>query len=135
MGRYMNRFEGASPVQTAILNAIPAHLALLDAHGTIVVVNDSWKRFAQTNFLRAPDFGVGCNYLEVCERASAAAAEGRATAEGLRRGLRGEVTEFTLEYPCHSPTEQRWYRLMATSLNTAGVTGAVVMHINITERR
>jgi two-component system cell cycle sensor histidine kinase/response regulator CckA len=135
MGRYMNRIEEASPMQAAILNAIPAHLALLNADGTIVVVNDSWKKFAQTNFLQTPDFGVGSNYIEICERAGQAIAEGRATAEGLRRVLRGELTEFALEYPCHSPTEQRWYRLMATSLNTAGATAAVVMHINITERR
>lgn len=132
----MDRIDGnRSPIQAAILNAIPAHLALLNAEGRIVAVNESWKRFAEANSLQVADWCVGQSYLEVCERGSESSADARAAAEGLRRLLRGELEEFSLEYPCHSPTEQRWFRLMATPVRTAGEAGAVVMHINITQRR
>lgn len=124
-----------SEIRAAILNAIPAHIALLDAQGVIVAVNESWRRFAEVNSLQTPSFAVGCNYLEACERAagvfSALAVE---TGRGLRRVLRGEMREFSIEYPCHSPSEQRWFRLMAAPLEIAGTAGVMVMHINITER-
>ncbi len=49
--------------------------------------------------------------------------------------LRGETPEFSLEYPCHSPTEKRWFRMMVTHAGLAPASGAVVMHVNVTERR
>lgn len=122
--------------QIAILNALPAHIALLDANGVIVVVNEAWRRFASANVLQGTDFFVGQNYLSVCEGADGECAEeARAVALGIRRVLRGELEVFTLEYPCHSPTEKRWFRLMVTPLSEAPGTGAVVMHVNVTDRR
>src|ERR1700683_1220802 len=35
--------------QAAILNALPAQIALLDTQGAIVSVNESWRQFATTN--------------------------------------------------------------------------------------
>jgi PAS domain-containing protein len=33
--------------QKAILNALPAQIALIDAQGLIISVNENWRRFAQ----------------------------------------------------------------------------------------
>src|SRR5687767_14528480 len=55
--------------QAAILNALPAHIALLDTQGQIVSVNDAWQRFASVNLFLAPGYGIGLNYLEICDRA------------------------------------------------------------------
>jgi|GEM_PF-3597100 len=54
----------------AILNAVPAHVAVLNSGGVILVVNEAWRRFASANVLQSADFLVGHNYLAVCERAS-----------------------------------------------------------------
>src|SRR5512141_2613513 len=35
--------------QTAILNALPTHIALLDADGSIISVNAAWRQFADAN--------------------------------------------------------------------------------------
>jgi PAS domain S-box-containing protein len=122
--------------QIAILNALPAHIALLNSEGVIVAVNDSWRRFASANVLQSQDFFVGQNYLTVCENAQGECSqEARETAQGIRRVLRGETAEFGLEYPCHSPTEKRWFRLMVTPLSGNPISGAVVMHLNVTHRR
>lgn len=51
---------------TAILDALPAHIALLDPEGVILKVNRSWKTFATSNALQGPSYCVGQNYLEVC---------------------------------------------------------------------
>jgi PAS domain S-box-containing protein len=126
----------AAESQSAILNALPASIALLDAQGVIVAVNEAWRRFARDNFLPGTDPGVGRNYLEVCEQASGEdAPQARAAAAGIRRVLRGEEPEFSLEYPCHSPAEPRWFRLMVTPLPEGPPGGAVVMHVDITQRR
>ena len=55
--------------QAAILNALPAHIALLDTRGIIVSVNEAWGRFAGASVLLAPKYGIGLNYLEKCESA------------------------------------------------------------------
>ncbi len=47
-----------------ILDALPAHVALLDAQGAIIVVNRAWREFALLN-LFGGNAGVGENYLEV----------------------------------------------------------------------
>lgn len=123
-------------IQIAILDALPAHIALVDAEGRILAVNESWRRFSVANVLRSPDYGVGTNYLEVCERAAGDCADEAGTAaQGIRRVLSGDLDQFALEYPCHGPDEQRWFRLMVTPLRAHGHEGAVVMHLNVTERR
>jgi len=121
--------------QAAILDALPAHIALLDAQGGIVSVNETWRQFATANFLQGPEFGVGLNYLRICDRAHGNdSAEAGQAAAGIRLVLEG-AKHFSLEYPCHSPTEQRWYLMTVSPLISSGARGAVVMHLNITERR
>src|SRR5262245_31141836 len=48
------------------LDALPAHIAILDQAGTIIAVNTAWQRFADANDLQSPAYGVGMNYLQVC---------------------------------------------------------------------
>ncbi len=121
---------------TAILNALPAHIALLDAQGTIISVNEAWVRFGVVNALQGPDFFVDQNYVEICERASGSCAEeAHAAARGIRRVLEGESEYFELEYPCHSPTKKSWFQLVATPVRSDELRGAVVMHVDITSRK
>ncbi len=122
--------------QETILDALPANIALLDAEGTVVLVNESWRRFATCNDMTLPAHGHGLNYLTICEQATGEnAEEAHLVAAGIRRILRSESREFTLEYPCHSPTEHRWFRVMASGTDSAAAPGVVVMHIDVTERR
>ena len=122
--------------QTAILNALPAHIALLDAQGRIISVNEAWRRFASANALQGPGYGIGVNYLDICDDARGDdAAEAHQAAAGIRSVLDGAAKSFSIEYPCHSPAEQRWFLLTVTPLADDRLHGAVVMHMNITERK
>ena len=126
----------ATETQAAILDALPAHIALLDREGTILTVNESWRRFASANAAQSQDFFVGQNYVRVCEFTTGdCAEESRRIATGLRELLAGSRSLYAIEYPCHSPQEKRWFRLMATPLYHDRNEGAVVMHVNITERK
>lgn len=120
----------------AILNVLPANVALLDPEGLITTVNESWRRFGRANALPGPGYGIGVNYLEICDSASGDDAfQAHQAAAGIRSVLDGKAKNFTLEYPCHSPAEQRWFLMTVTPLNDLHPNGAVVMHVNITERR
>ena len=77
---------------------------------------------------------MGQSYLDVCERAGGrCSTEAKAAAIGIRRVLHGEARDFAIEYPCHLPAEQRWFHV--TPMREDRRAGAVVMHVNITERK
>lgn len=122
--------------QMAILNALPAHIALIDSKGVIVSVNEAWQHFASANALNSAGFCVGDNYISICEDAQGECAdEAWKVARGIRNVLSGGREVFAIEYPCHSPNEKRWFRLMVTPLIAGRQSAAVVMHVNVTARR
>jgi CRP/FNR family transcriptional regulator len=111
------------------------HLAILDEVGNIVLVNRAWTRFAREN--GAPDpigVAVGANYLEVCRRAAADTNDDdvKATLAGIVAVLNGAAPHFECEYPCHSPSEQRWFLMTATRLDLHGCVWAILSHRDIT---
>ena len=120
----------------ATLDALTAHLAILDARGTIRQVNDAWQRFARANAGDDASTGVGTNYLEVCEQATGPCAdEAGAVAAGIREVLAGRRERFALEYPCHSDQERRWFIVRVTPVPAPGPRHVVVTHENITDRK
>ena len=110
---------------------------MLDTRGHLVSVNQAWRRFADANGLQGPPYAIGCDYLAVCDSAArqAGVPEAAAVATGLRAVLQGRQPSFSMEYPCHSPTEQRWFQLTATPLSDHSPLGAVLMHLNISEQK
>jgi two-component sensor histidine kinase len=119
----------------AAFTALAAHIAVLDARGTVVAVNAAWERFGRTH--GAPPLvaaGVGLNYLDVCRRAAAGSAEARDAWLGLQAVFEGRLAEFTLEYPCHEPGQPRWFLLQATPLPPPR-RGLVLAHVDITARK
>jgi len=117
--------------RAAILDALPAKVALLEAAGEIISTNIAW-RGTGCDPTEAP--GVGLNYLEVCDRAEGEGAEyAAASAAGIRQVLAGERGEFSLDYPCASPENpDAWFRLLAAPLPGLERPGAVVVHIDVT---
>ena len=117
------------------LNALSAHIAVLDENGTVVAVNAAWHRFAEANQGDARRVGTGVNYLAVCESATGAEAEETpAVLAGIRAVLDRQRDAFSLEYPCHSPEEERWFVLRASRFSDDGPVRVVVAHENITTR-
>ena len=122
--------------QAAILNALPMHIALLDRQGVMITVNATWRRFADANGLTGAACDIGQNYLEFCDSVRADdASDARHAATGIRSVLAGLQKSFSLEYSCHSPTEQRWFLMTVSPLAGEPPNGAVVAHLNITERK
>ncbi len=126
-------------LKNSILSSLSEHLVVLNKKGEIIAVNDAWTSFAAENCNDKNDAaaktGLGVNYLAVCrnsaERQSPEADKVLAGIEGV---LDGSLDTFSLEYPCHSPREQRWYLMTVSPMKGEGG-GAVITHKNITERK
>jgi two-component system cell cycle sensor histidine kinase/response regulator CckA len=118
------------------LDALSAHIAILDEYGKILEVNRAWNQFAHANHFLGSGYGIGDNYLQLCDTATGVCAvEAPASAKGIRAVMAGEIQEFQLEYPCHSPTEQRWFIMRVTRFGEDGGKRIVVAHENITARK
>ncbi|PKO33697.1 MAG: hypothetical protein CVU34_12155 [Betaproteobacteria bacterium HGW-Betaproteobacteria-7] len=112
-------------------------VAVLDQDGVIIAVNEAWQRFAAEN--DAPDaavMAVGLSYLDVCRR-NPDAAEGSSAMQalhGIHSVLAGAAREFNMEYACHSPNQERWFKLRVSPL-LGSRRGVVVAHENISQRK
>ncbi len=119
----------------AIIDALPEHIAVVDVIGKIIMINSAWRRFARAN--GDPELkrtGLGTNYLEACQAGNHEDGQiANTAANGLRGVLDGSSPMFSLEYPCHSPTEQRWFVMNAAPVVGMDY-GAVVSHVNVTTR-
>jgi signal transduction histidine kinase len=126
---------GSELFAQATLDSLSAHIAIVDESGEIIAVNRAWREFARANDA-GRNVSEGANYLETCDAATGEGAGYAAEfAEGIRETLAGRREEFSLEYPCHSPTELRWFIGRVTSFPSDGPPLAVISHENVTKRR
>jgi two-component system sensor histidine kinase UhpB len=121
---------------TGILDSLSSHIAVINASGTIIKTNASWNNHALSNGGDLPEkCGEGSNYFEVCTTASNRGDDfsERALA-GMYQVLDGTLNEFYLEYPCHSPTQQKWFFMRVLKFESTEPL-LVIEHNDITERR
>lgn len=111
------------------LKSLPASVAILDASGTIVAVNDAWKQFGRQNGLRLPNSGIDSNYLRYCRSDEP---DSRRFVSELRALLSGKRDLLTFIYPCHSRTQARWFCLIGLPLSLNKSAGVAILHVNLT---
>jgi len=110
-----------------------AHVAILDEHGVIIETNQSWQDFARVNGMKEPYDSIGINYLETCKSPPGQHEdEGPDVAEGIREVLRGDLPEFLTHYPCHSPSEKRWFAVRIVPFRESKKSHIIITHENIT---
>jgi len=118
------------------LDSLTPHIAVLDERGTILAVNSTWCRFADSNGFVGADYGVGTNYLKVCNSVTGPCAD---TATAIANGIAGVLAMrqagFKREYGCHSPKGHRWFVVRVTRFEQGGRVRVVVAHIDVTERK
>ena len=127
--------QGSQQFLNAVLDDLAAHVCVLDEDGTILAVNRAWRAFAADNGGLGDGFREGANYLAACETASVLQPGGAEAAEfiiRLREVLAGQREQFELDYPCHSPTEQRWFVVRVARMTSNGARRVVVTHDNVT---
>lgn len=118
-----------------VIDALSSHICVIDTQGAIVAVNRAWRNFMDSNPPAAKHAGVGANYLKTCRDASGPGSEGADEfAAGIEAVLEGKTDLFQMEYPCHSPTEYRWFLGDVTAMD-GEIRGAVISHMTITARK
>ncbi|MEO7497941.1 MAG: EAL domain-containing protein [Massilia sp.] len=122
--------------QNAILNSLPAHIAILDTDGVIVSVNQTWSSYPRPHSPGGPGGEIGLNFLRACaglERERGAA--GPDIADGIRHVLNGGTRHWSLEYPCRFGSVQCWFLVTVTPLADETLRGVAVMYMDISERK
>jgi two-component system CheB/CheR fusion protein len=108
----------------SVLDGLEPSVAVLDERGVIRFVNATWQRFADEN--GGSGAYVGASYLAACHDVP----DIRTAIEAV---LHGQRDHFEIEYPCHSPSEQRWFLMHVRRTRDARRT--VVSHTNVTRTR
>jgi PAS domain S-box-containing protein len=121
----------------AILNSLPANIAVLNSDGTIQAINEEWQRSADANGEPPACFlNTGVNYLEAYKRAAdGGSRDAEKALAGIQDVLAGKLQSFRMQYPCHPATEKRWFHMLVTPLAGVTTSGVVVTHSDITERK
>ncbi len=118
----------------SILESLRSNVCVIDSAGFIIEVNQTWLDFAVENDMPEQSaMGVGLNYLEICLK-SASSDESMEARAGILSVLEGSRQIFEMEYACHSPTKQRWFRMTAMRLPRPQG-GAVISHVDITVQK
>ena len=130
-----SRLQQQGSFWRSVFDCLPAHVVVIDEHGIIRAANESWQRFARENGATASAVSVGANYLEVCRRASMAGdLLARDTLDGIEAVIARRDDSFVLEYPCHTPGNERWFVLHVRRLSEESP-DLILHHIDITERK
>ncbi|HTY39108.1 MAG TPA: PAS domain S-box protein [Bacteroidota bacterium] len=134
--RVENLLHESERFSRATIDALAAHICVIDQAGGIISVNRAWRDFAESNQVISRDVCEGANYLEVCDRAVGEGSESaKAFANAIRDIIGGKLDSYTCEYACHSPTEKRWFVGRATRFPGDGAVYLAIAHENITERK
>jgi C4-dicarboxylate-specific signal transduction histidine kinase len=119
----------------AVLNALPAQLAVLDGNGSIIATNDAWLRAAGES--DAPPVvrgGPGDNYLQLQhDLGGDLFSEAPLLIACIESMIEGTQPEFKLEYANHTASQRRWFLVCITPM-AGEIRGAVVANVDITAR-
>ncbi len=120
----------------SILTSMSSHIAVVDEEGKIMSVNKAWSDFSINNGASSLErTGQGSNYFEACRQAALGGDKTAAEAlAGIKKVLRKEIPFFEIEYPCHSPSEHRWFLLRVTNF-IGNIPKVVTVHTDITARK
>ena len=118
----------------AALNSLTEHLAIIDESGVICYVNQAWIDFGVANECRtSPPEWLGVNYLHICDAAAHCGDEhGALVSDVIRHVMSTTIESAILDYPCHSPTEKRWFSVRVQRLRWNGSPHFLISHHNIT---
>ncbi|MEM9520416.1 MAG: hypothetical protein AAGA37_13925 [Actinomycetota bacterium] len=120
----------------AAFQSLSTHVAILDRDANIVCWNQAWDDFGSANGAHRTIDWRRYNYRDVCLMAADDGDDfALLIADTLSQTLRGRQGRRTFEYPCHGPTEERYFEMTITPLEHRGERFAIIEHDDITQHR
>jgi two-component system CheB/CheR fusion protein len=138
------------------LNALTAHISVIDETGSVIISNRSWSEYAKTNCSRQnEDDSFVCSLSLLCEKqrfihnsenvsrylrtpgTANTKPDGNSVQffEGIAAALSGEQPEFIMEYSCSSSKGKKWFIVRVNGFAADERRYAVIAHENITVRK
>jgi len=118
------------------LDTLPVHVAVLDEHGTVLAINETWEAVAEPHPFVGRRHGIGTSLLELCRRAVAERTAEAHVLAGLREVLERREERFEIEYSCPTADgRERWFFFRALRSDRGGRARVVVLHEDITPRK
>ncbi|MGB0911546.1 MAG: PAS domain-containing protein, partial [Nitrospirales bacterium] len=127
--------RGSHQFLHSILDALSQHIVVLNQEGTILEVNEAWRRFASQSLFREANIGVGENYLDITKQTSGSLESFLAILAGFKELVQGKRDYVETEYSCHSPVETQWILLQMTRFVLDGQVRIVMVHENSTSQK
>ena len=122
-------------IMRSTLDALSAHIAIIDSSGKLIAVNKAWREFVVTNDTGAIDFLRNTEDLNINLIQPGDASMEAAFAAGIRSVLNNNKDLFEMEYTCQCPTGQKWFHGRVTPFPGKGPRWVVVAHEDITTRK
>jgi diguanylate cyclase (GGDEF)-like protein len=121
----------------SIFHSVEEHIAVINRSGSIVACNKAWQNFGVENGVTASYSWIGQNYLDVlrnsCTTGDSTALE---ILTGMMTVVDADAAAFYFEYPCHSPTQQRWFTMRVCKLGDSAMADFfVISHHDVTKRK
>lgn len=106
--------------QQAAIDEADASIAVLGPDGVVVAVNRRWAEFGRENGRPGATADIGRPYP----------VEPGST---LGEVIAGRAVAHSFVYPCHSPSEQRWFRGLAVRVESPGGGRVIVVHLRLSD--
>nr|WP_243850214.1 EAL domain-containing protein [Modestobacter marinus] len=123
--------QGQAGLVAGVLDALPSPTVLIDADGTMLLVNSAWQAAGDLLDDDRLRVGVGGNYFSVILSLSDDAAN-RERIGQLQELAAGHRTTVSADYALATVTGVRWYHLQASRADRSG--RVVVTHTDVTSR-
>ncbi|MFW5748587.1 MAG: PAS domain S-box protein [Chloroflexota bacterium] len=134
--RLESQLRAATQFLDAVMDALTAHIAVVNNEGVIVAVNAAWQHVANSYAIEpGAVLTVGQNYLTICEQNEDHDSTARKLGAGIRGVLNGAAHDFYLEYPLKPGEEIPWFAVRVTRFEDRGVPHAVIAHTDISETK
>jgi two-component sensor histidine kinase len=118
----------------AVLNSLPAQIAVVDIMGKILEVNQSWEKYAQDIedplFMRAT---IGTSLFDICNTVLAESSLEQQVIKNVKKILHKQLTEFEIESHFSISGKEYWFLLRIMPLQK--IQGAVLAYFDITSRK
>nr|WP_297348379.1 EAL domain-containing protein [uncultured Glaciecola sp.] len=118
-----------------VIDALSPHVCILNKAGDILLVNQAWRNFYDTNstVLIIDDYFIGTNYFKLLRQSEMTDSdEVDHLAEGALQVILRKLDEFSMQYSFHSPIQKHWFTVHITRFKNDNE-HLLLTHENITE--
>jgi two-component system NtrC family sensor kinase len=115
------------------LDALPVHVAILDASSTIRAVNTSWQHYAASHGVAAPAYGRGMPYATFLSAVNGGTVGTQAILDGLQDVLTQQNHSFSTEHASPTSVEPCWFLIRMTRFDSPEGLRVVVVYEDITD--